>query len=110
MTGMTSRIIHSGLFPDSKKDSMIFNRFAKRFFFASEAVSFISVRSFLERSFYVGAFQKLSYCLGSMGDDEIVPILFSGLPVTVFRQDLTLLHIKIQTGDCAYASKFLLIF
>jgi len=88
MTGRL-QIIHSGLFPILKGFDDL-KSFRQTLFLRSEAVSFISVRSFLE-IFYVGGFQKLSYRLGPMGDYEFVPY-FSSPPVTVFRENLTLLQ------------------
>jgi len=44
MTGITSRIIHSGLFPDFKKLVATFNRFEYLSFFCCDVSSFIRTR------------------------------------------------------------------
>ena len=45
ITGRTVKIIHSGLFPDLRKDSTTFNRFTSFFFLVSETEVIISARS-----------------------------------------------------------------
>ncbi len=99
MTGMTSRIIHSGRFVDLRNESTTFSRLANFSFFCADGFRAHFHAQLVGELVDVDALQQLLDRLGAHLSAELVSPLLARLAVLLFGEQLVLLEIAVERID-----------